>query len=490
MTRKLQILRGTTAQNNAYTGAVGELTMDTDRNEVRIHDGQTVGGIKISDRNMPILTSMFFDHITNDMSWLRADNFTWQSGDVYVAAYEHLLTDYNSISPDVLYAFKADENNIYYTKILNGTVDEEAETFDANGVSASHQHGLYWTSSGDLETGKEIRYYRTPAEDVLLSTPASKSETISGITITYYQAADGHKICLPDQESNIVALYEKTGAADYYILDTTNKQFKLPRKQKRTLIQVVKNTNGTWYNLYSDGWVEQGGDIPTNTSSISLPVEMENTTYMCIISYRKTSSATTVSFATISTHTQTTTGFTCISSASTYKSWQVSGYAAESAYASAGMRLEYYYVGNFEQSAIEQTAGITAETLNGKADTDLGNIPTNYDYVVESQMPTAANGYTWYRKYKSGWVEQGGRLTMPATNAYSLSDVVITLPVPIQEPESAVLSYSGLNASENFANCENQAALSTTTATIGRWNNGNSTAATRSYMWVLYGQAQ
>lgn len=33
------------------------------------------------------------------------------------------------------------------------------------------------------------------------------------------------------------------------------------------------------------------------------------------------------------------------------------------------------------------------------------------DYVVASQSPTAANGYTWYRKYKSGWVEQGGILT-------------------------------------------------------------------------------
>lgn len=30
------------------------------------------------------------------------------------------------------------------------------------------------------------------------------------------------------------------------------------------------------------------------------------------------------------------------------------------------------------------------------------------DYVIESQAPTSANNYTWYRKYKSGWVEQGG----------------------------------------------------------------------------------
>ncbi len=33
------------------------------------------------------------------------------------------------------------------------------------------------------------------------------------------------------------------------------------------------------------------------------------------------------------------------------------------------------------------------------------------DYVVESQEPTAENNYTWYRKYKSGWVEQGGQIT-------------------------------------------------------------------------------
>lgn len=27
---------------------------------------------------------------------------------------------------------------------------------------------------------------------------------------------------------------------------------------------------------------------------------------------------------------------------------------------------------------------------------------------MESQLPTSENNYTCYRKYKSGWVEQGG----------------------------------------------------------------------------------
>ena len=42
--RTIQILRGTTAQNNAYTGVIGELTMDTEKKQLRIHDGSTAGG--------------------------------------------------------------------------------------------------------------------------------------------------------------------------------------------------------------------------------------------------------------------------------------------------------------------------------------------------------------------------------------------------------------------------------------------------------------
>lgn len=39
------------------------------------------------------------DHILNDPSWLRADNFSWHSGDVYKSAYEHLLNEFDSTKP-------------------------------------------------------------------------------------------------------------------------------------------------------------------------------------------------------------------------------------------------------------------------------------------------------------------------------------------------------------------------------------------------------
>ncbi len=44
MAKRLQVLRGTAAENNAFKGKVGELTFDTTNNELRVHNNSTVGG--------------------------------------------------------------------------------------------------------------------------------------------------------------------------------------------------------------------------------------------------------------------------------------------------------------------------------------------------------------------------------------------------------------------------------------------------------------
>ena len=43
----LQLRRGTAAQNAAYTGSVGELTVDTENTILRLHDGSTAGGTPV-----------------------------------------------------------------------------------------------------------------------------------------------------------------------------------------------------------------------------------------------------------------------------------------------------------------------------------------------------------------------------------------------------------------------------------------------------------
>lgn len=47
MARVLQLRRGTNAENNLFTGAVGELTVDTTNEVLRIHDGATQGGTTV-----------------------------------------------------------------------------------------------------------------------------------------------------------------------------------------------------------------------------------------------------------------------------------------------------------------------------------------------------------------------------------------------------------------------------------------------------------
>jgi hypothetical protein len=44
MPTQVQFRRGTTTQNNSFTGAVGEVTVDTQLKVLRVHDGSAAGG--------------------------------------------------------------------------------------------------------------------------------------------------------------------------------------------------------------------------------------------------------------------------------------------------------------------------------------------------------------------------------------------------------------------------------------------------------------
>lgn len=93
-----------------------------------------------------------------------------------------------------------------------------------------------------------------------------------------------------------------------------------------------------------------------------------------------------------------------------------------------GTKAEYEALGAYSDKC---TYIITDDSADSQSD-EVGaiaeevNALKGHDYVVDWQVPTSANDYTWYRKYKSGWVEQGGIL--PSTND-SLAAYTVTLPV-------------------------------------------------------------
>ena len=107
---------------------------------------------------------------------------------------------------------------------------------------------------------------------------------------------------------------------------------------------------------------------------------------------------------------------------------------------------------------------------SSKANTALSNVLANIDYVVESQVNEDGS---WYRKYKSGWLEQGGSVT-----GVSQSTTPYTLLKPFAGTNYKVLvSPSGQNM-----NCW-IGSRTTTTVVIQ-----SSQQATYSVFWYACGQ--
>ena len=48
MATQLQLRRGNTAQTSVFTGVIAEVTVDTDKKTIVVHDGVTVGGFPLA----------------------------------------------------------------------------------------------------------------------------------------------------------------------------------------------------------------------------------------------------------------------------------------------------------------------------------------------------------------------------------------------------------------------------------------------------------
>lgn len=344
------------------------IIVDEDLHELRLHDGVTPGGHVIggggstgSSYHPDLFDWKWADHILNDVQWLRADTFSWHTGNettgVYPAAYKHLADDID---------------------------------------------------------GKTLQ-----------------SETIGSTTIQFYLADDGHKICPASEESNATAIYNATGIAWYYIIDTTNERFKLPRAKP---LNGAIAGNGITLGLSYDG-----------SSNAGLVSRNYDVLQSCSTAYGTSMGTTGQSGSGLRTDNRTV-GITTDSTKS--------GIIAERDN-TAQHKYLYFYVGEFTQTALENTAGVVTEDFN----------ELNAHKVIAFQAPTAQNNYTWYRKYADGWVEQGGCINTGPDASYT-----VALPVAMADTNYVIFvsrvsvsSYKGdINAA--WANTFNK-----TTTSFGTW---------------------
>jgi hypothetical protein len=129
----------------------------------------------------------------------------------------------------------------------------------------------------------------------------------------------------------------------------------------------------------------------------------------------------------------------------------------------------------------EINIGQISEALNDKSDRDLRNVDTTAkaDAVIDYQEPTSANGYTWYRKYKSGWVEQGG---IQASSS-GASGVTVTLPVAMTDANYTIVAT--ISEQDYFVTCLNK----TTTSFKFRSVNFRGEGYDRAGSWYVSGKS-
>lgn len=297
----------------------------------------------------------------------------------------------------------SENTNPYMTTSEDG---ENWETPTLAGLTSSEISYLGFTNK---------KFFISNASDILyMYEPELKSETISGITISYYRADDGHKVCLADQEENLISLYNTVGIAWYYLLDTTNMRFKLPRTKfgftgfrdevGGYIEQQIKIPNH--YHIISTMGNNAGNFVATNTADT---IDRADTSNLGIGRRNWNGRGDSGGFASETTQFTGALITTVAKQAQSKNGYEYGAYGNSTLIQPRATQMYLYcFVGNFTQNSIMNIAGQNLSNFNEKADTDLNNVNNNIDFIIDSQEPTAENNYTWYNLYRSGRVEQGG----------------------------------------------------------------------------------
>jgi hypothetical protein len=111
MSKQVQLRRGNTSDHSAFTGVVGEVTIDTTKKTVVVHDGSTAGGVPLATETALgsyALTSALGDYVATStigsaVQAYDADTAKTDTAQTFTAAQRGTitaLTDAATITPD------------------------------------------------------------------------------------------------------------------------------------------------------------------------------------------------------------------------------------------------------------------------------------------------------------------------------------------------------------------------------------------------------
>lgn len=282
---------------------------------------------------------------------------------------------------------------------------------------------------------------------------------------------------------------------DKFLVDTTAVKFRLPLSNgERTLVK--KYVNGTeWYNIYSDGWCEQGGQsvhLSSTAFTIRILIPYKDANYSInnqtgfdgyytqgtAECFRQVWSVTNNSFDTwghgsgtgLGYHRWATKGYTNIISVGDYNT---------------GSYL-YYKLGDVVPSTVVNTQQIVddlhAECLEFKQEVQAA-LNQMAAYVVE----TWHEGTEWYRKYSDGWIEQGGTYISQTTGGSTLS-ATLSLHTPFSNKNYVMVTQSMRSSTINdYSSLYAGAVLKDTSSVQVKLVAANGAQYISGFMWYACG---
>ena len=201
MATQIQFRRGTTSEHSSFTGAVGEITVDTTKDTAVVHDGSTAGGIPLAKESDVI------------------------SGVTASAAELNILDGATTTTAEI---------NYLDITTLGTTEASKAVTSDANGVvtfdnGISEEYTAVTSSSNattvNLQDGTNFSHTLTENTTFTFSNPASSGKSssftlklvqdasASGYTVTWPAAVDWPAATAP-------TLTATASAVDYFVFIT------------------------------------------------------------------------------------------------------------------------------------------------------------------------------------------------------------------------------------------------------------------------------
>lgn len=370
--------RGTAEENNAFTGAEGEITVDLTNKTLRVHDGETLGGTAVeTQRNKSTTISKestdaqypsakaVVDYVSSNSGGAMPVGaiFTTPRTGTIQGAVEANGSPYNI-------ADYSGEGSIG-ALLAAGSIAYVSKTeFQTQVTNTGACDSFGWNGDGDttflvpklnpwhikksapvIGNGTSLTLKKTGAsnEDAIYIAPESTKYGAmvftaggvgyAGVGITTDPTKSGMIADLSETTNLRVMVQLATGVTDQALETCTSVLSDVSALNAHRVIEFQAPTaenNYTWYRKYADGWVEMGQKTTTTTNAlttITLPVELANTNYTLNITplYMNSGAVAAITVFAITTTNFTvwgnqfgSTGYWAVPFA-----WQVSGMSAQ-----------------------------------------------------------------------------------------------------------------------------------------------------------------